>query len=366
MGYEFLVEDIERILNKLDVYSQQISPDKLFKIIMFAIDKCNFSGEIEKNIDFIISCCKEKYFLFYYYLILGIRVNRIKQEECNTYLEMIESKMSNVARSFIKSQYMKMKKSGYLDCGQLFSKMIEELRQLDTKTATQIIIDLYKFNDFQAYFKLNKPLLSTFLDAYYIYVPNLNGDHIFNGATVIAKLLDTDNESVLEIQITKVIGDKFRTTENIEMIGCGGSSMVFKIGNKVLKIGENRSNRKIFMNHRILVSEFRKLIESSDNVPQFYIEIMHCIKTGDITKEELEELRMDLYRQGIVWYDAKVSNCGVLPDGYKNEYNGEIDYEEVAANINVPTRKLQFQKRKRRVVALDSDDMEINYGRTSG
>lgn len=171
---------------------------------------------------------------------------------------------------------------------------------------------------------------------------------------------------MLEIQITKVIGDKYRTTENIEMIGCGGSSMVFKIGNKVLKIGENRSNRKIFINHRILVSEFRKLIENSANEPQFYVEIMHFIKTGDITKEELEELKMDLYRQGIIWNDAKTSNCGVLPDGYDNEYQGEIDYEEIAGNINVPTRKLQFQTRKRRVVALDSDDMDINYGRISG
>lgn len=79
MGYDFLIEDIEKILNRLDVYSQQISPDKLFKIFMFAIDKCNFSNEIEKNIDSIIKCCKEKYVLFYYYLILGIRVNKNKK-----------------------------------------------------------------------------------------------------------------------------------------------------------------------------------------------------------------------------------------------------------------------------------------------
>lgn len=178
MGYDFLIEDIEKILNRLDVYSQQISPDKLFKILMFAIDKCNFSNEIGKNIDSIIKCCKEKYALFYYYLILGIRVNKIKKEECNKYLEIIELGIADVTKSFIKKYYMKMKRNGYMDCGQLFSKFVDELKKTDTKTAAQIVIDLYKFGDVQAYFKLNKPLLSTLLDAYYIYVPNLNGNMI--------------------------------------------------------------------------------------------------------------------------------------------------------------------------------------------
>ena len=123
------------------------------------------------------------------------------------------------------------------------------------------------------------------------------------------------------------------------MIGGGGSSLLYKIGNDVLKIGETRNSRKIYINHRILASQIRKLLYDNNDNPLFYIEQMKCVRTDGITQKDVDELRQDLYEQGLIWDDAKIANCGILDPDDENICTLPVDYIEVAGKIDNPTRR---------------------------
>jgi len=128
----------------------------------------------------------------------------------------------------------------------------------------------------------------------------------------------------------------------------------------VIKLGEERNNRKVYINHRILASFIRKLEKDSNDNNLFYVEVMKYALTGDVTPEERDELLKDLRDQGLIWDDYKLENCGVLVDGDENYYDREIDYSEYAGHIDNPERRLEFNKRKRRVVVIDNDHISFN------
>ena len=132
----------------------------------------------------------------------------------------------------------------------------------------------------------------------------------------------------------------------------------------VIKLGEDRNDRKVYINHRILASFIRKLEQDKDGNDLFYVEVMKYAITGDVTEEERDELRRDLYMQGLIWTDDKLANCGVLVDGDENYYDREIDYTEFAGHINSPARREEFAKRKRRVVVIDNDHIRFNPFKT--
>ena len=90
-------------------------------------------------------------------------------------------------------------------------------------------------------------------------------------------MLKKDNQ-LLAYEYIKLLLDKYKLElDNIEYIGGGGSNLVYKIGDSVIKLGETRSDRKIYVNHRILASQVRKLLKSKNGKDLFYVEIMRYI-----------------------------------------------------------------------------------------
>ena len=87
------------------------------------------------------------------------------------------------------------------------------------------------------------------------------------------------------------------------------------------------------------------------------MEVMKYLFDTNVTKEECEELKLDLYRQGMNWEDAKIENCGLLNNNDDNISTLPMDYSEIYANVDNPVDREQFMKRKRKVVVLDNDNI---------
>lgn len=111
-----------------------------------------------------------------------------------------------------------------------------------------------------------------------------------------------------DINNVKDIVDELANKENltifdIDKIGSGSYSNIYKIGNKIIKFGYNRKINKILDNNRILLPD--KFIIIDENI----IEITDYIKgNSDFTKEEIYEVYKELRNQGIVWMDPSKDN----------------------------------------------------------
>lgn len=111
-----------------------------------------------------------------------------------------------------------------------------------------------------------------------------------------------------DINNVKDIVDELANKENltifdIDKIGSGSYSNIYKIGNKIIKFGYNRKMNKIVDNNRILLPD--KFLIIDENI----IEITDYIKgNSDFTKEEIYEVYKELRDQGIVWMDPSKDN----------------------------------------------------------
>lgn len=253
-----------------------------------------------------------------------------------------------------------MKNNGILTKQELFTLIIEELKKLETSKSSKILFDLYLFPDFKMLLNQEFRITSTLIEAYQLFDPDILSSHIINGSSIIGKLIDKKNEEIITKYLRDLLQEKQISTRNIKMVGGGGSCLVFRINDMVIKLGEERNDKKIFINHRILASLLRKLELDEKGKELFYVEIMKYAITGDVTPEERDELKQDLYNQGLIWDDDKLANCGVLVDGDENFYDRPIDYDTYQAHIDNPVRREEFNLRKRRVVVIDNDHIRYN------
>ena len=132
---------------------------------------------------------------------------------------------------------------------------------------------------------------------------------------------------------------------DIDKIGDGSYSNIYKIGNKVIKIGYKRNIDKIVDNNRILLPD--EFISIKDNI----IEITDYIDDkSDFTKDEIYEVYKDLREQGIIWMDPSKDNLKRI-----DNINIEIQKEK-SKNRN----KYPFIKNKRIINRpLKSNDLVI-------
>ena len=193
-------------------------------------------------------------------------------------------------------------------------------------------------------------LLSTYKKFYIDKMTN----NSYRGSTILGCLIKNNNQYLVEDYIKELIQNK--NIKNVECIGAGSTCLVYRLGKSVLKLSEFRNTRKIFVNHRILASQVRKLLKDGDK-ELFYVEVMKYLFDTNVTKEECEELKLDLYRQGMNWEDAKIENCGLLNNNDDNISTLPMDYSEIYANVDNPVDREQFMKRKRKVVVLDNDNI---------
>lgn len=98
---------------------------------------------------------------------------------------------------------------------------------------------------------------------------------------------------------------------NIEHIGSGTMTNVYKLGNKVIKFGKKRMTNKIPYHKRILQPLLRRSILSGDK--DLYIEISeYLLPDNSITDEDAYLIYKELRDDGIIWLDAKKENLGRL------------------------------------------------------
>lgn len=354
-------EDILRIMQSPTVFTKDLDSESLFQIVEAFANDPEIRPILEANKHAILTRCTQEFDMFNYYTILSLKKYGFDAEECNQVLDITVNKIFSIkSRIFLRRYYNKMQAEGIVSSGIIFEEMLAKLKQTDTSEASTILFDLYIFPDFQKFLNERHRVMSTLIEAYQIYAPEIMSSDMFAGSSIIGKMLKGNNEEIIENELRSLLEEKHISTRNVQMVGGGGNNLVYKIKDKVIKLGEERNNRKIYINHRILASLKRQLVKNDAGEDQFYVEIMKHVRTGDITEKERDELRKDLYDQGLVWTDDKLINCGLLDDDDENICTLPVDYVEVAGNINNPYRREAFMKRKRKVVVIDNDHITYN------
>ena len=339
----------------------KLSTEKLFEIVLKFSKNPDNQNFIKENFKEIMNKCSFDYDLYNYFTILCMKYNNIESEKCKQALDNTINKVfSNQSKLFLLKLYKQIKENGFVSKVDLFPQILEQLKAMDTNSATIILFDLVLFPDFKIYIESKHPIIAILIEAYQLFAPDIVSSQLFKGSSVIGKLLKENKEDLIKDYLIEMLIDKQISVKNIKMIGGGGSNIVYKINDLVLKIGETRHNRKVYINHRILASLFRKLEQTENGEDLFYIEIMKYVKTGDVTPEERDELKKDLYDQGLIWEDDKLENCGLLSDEDDNICTLPVDYVEIAGRIDNPYRREEFMKRARKIVVIDNDYIRFN------
>lgn len=114
-------------------------------------------------------------------------------------------------------------------------------------------------------------------------------------------------EELIELQ------DKPLKFTEIENIGYGGFSSVFRIGDKVLKLGKNRHCYIIPNSDKILQPYVRRVMKDSNFIQFIEVtEMVDEIPYEEQSEEKLYQFWKELWLEGIIWTDPKYANLGVL------------------------------------------------------
>ena len=131
---------------------------------------------------------------------------------------------------------------------------------------------------------------------------------------IIKNALNISNDIKIKyFDIRKIL--KYINFDNeILKIGSGTYSHVYKIGDKVLKIGLAKLNEKIIKSPFIVKTYFKKniLIKSKKLKLIIGIEIQEYAKKIIISEAELYKFYETVRDNGIIWRDVKPENIGVL------------------------------------------------------
>ena len=125
------------------------------------------------------------------------------------------------------------------------------------------------------------------------------------------KEIDAINEFIYLI-IKDICHNEEVEVKDIEFLGCGVSSAVLGIGNKVLKLGSRRFTERFPNNPYVVPMLLRKKIVVNDDI-SYFIEVTEkckpCIK-GSVNFNESWCFIKKLYALGIEWLDGQDENLG--------------------------------------------------------
>lgn len=357
---------IDNLFSKLDnpkIY-KSIDSYILYYIINLAMNDTKYMDVLIKNFNEILNklCCNFNLYDCLSFLLLR-KNETFKEKLAPIYNDTINRVLSNdtiffliKTNNYITNQIMKQ---GSFEESSIYNYIFDTLNTVDNQKASKVLYNLFLLVDFRKVLEKRYSIVSLMIDKYQKFDPNAVCNNLFLGSSIIGCLIKNNNQYLAQQYFDLLKKEKNCNDKHIKMIGGGSTSLVYKIGDSVLKLGETRNSKKIYIDFRILASQIRKLIVENDE-ELFYVEVMKYIKTGDVTKEECEELKNDLLSRGIIWEDAKPENCGLLDNNDTNECNLPVDYVNVAGKTNAPESKRQFMKRKRKVVVLDNDNMRMN------
>ncbi len=356
-------EEIKKFWDITINFIDSLTSEELFVLVMTFLKDSHAKYLVERDFQKIINRCSVDYDMFNFFTILALKFigGGYYKELCEASLDLtVREIFSKDTIIFLLKKFKKIKEKGVISKEELFTEILEDLKLMETDKSSKILFDLFIFPDFKLMLESRHRVISTLIEAYQLYDPDIVSSQMFFGSNIIGKLLKDDNEKIVAKYLRCLLEEKQISPRYVKMIGGGGSSLVYKIKDLVIKLGETRNNRKIYINHRILASIVRKLELGPNEEELFYVEIMKYAKVGDVTPEERDELYQDLYDQGLIWDDAKLINCGVLVDGDENICELPVDYIEVAGRIDTPYRREEFMKRKRKVVVIDNDNIRYN------
>ena len=111
-------------------------------------------------------------------------------------------------------------------------------------------------------------------------------------------------------------------TDMIKYLGHGTSSLVWEIGNKIIKVGRMRHTVGIPYHHRLLQPIFIR--EFSLDRINFTIEVTHKARPFIGTSEEINKINAvcyELFSDGLWMFDKIPNNFGILLDDNKIHYD---------------------------------------------
>ena len=163
---------------------------------------------------------------------------------------------------------------------------------------------------------------------------------------------------------------------NIECIGVGGYSSVLRVGDYVVKLGDERDTYEIPESDLWAQPLLREEIRNEEGKAVFMIEIFRPLELMPDTIENREiadRLRRMARKEGWRWGDCKVRNIGFLKEGDYNvrviplvprEYGGFIKREEeqtvAMPQENAVRNELEFIGRAR-ILDLDKAYIKDPY-----
>lgn len=158
--------------------------------------------------------------------------------------------------------------------------------------------------------------------------------------------------------LTSIV-DEIAKNENIdiselEYIGTGSLTSVYKLGNKVIKFGKNRLTDKIPYHKRILQPLIRRKVLSSFR--NLYIEISEYIQPDNsITDEDAYLIYKELRDDGIIWLDAKRENLGRLEKDNIAYFNEPLYVKNETVGYIPETLSQDKPLQKGELVIIDTD-----------
>lgn len=187
---------------------------------------------------------------------------------------------------------------------------------------------------------------------------NTNPSKLIYGMIINGYNLSLEEVKEENIYLTiKTIIEEVMKYENvnysdIEYIGCGGSTTVYSIGNKVLKIGDVRNNFIIDNNKRFLKPLLRTNIDKINGEGILgCIEVVEKVDTKGIEEKHAYKLYKELKKSGYLWIDPRFNNVGRLMRKNKIYFN---DLNPVKEAINYKTDN-EIELNKGRLVILDNE-----------
>ena len=351
MNYEIIldrIKDNSKLIRKLDSFT-------LYQILLLLEKTSKYNDLIIKNEEEIIKKITSNYDFFD--ILIHLLLNRkIKNEKLSNSLKNTIFKIFNSKTLLFLNKINNINlENGYLNKQEIFNCVFYNLEKLDNNAISVILYNLNLLEDFNKELKRRFPILELLLSSYQKFDIEKMTNNSYKGSSILGCLIKDNNQYLVEDYINRLLKNK--NSQKITCIGAGSTCLVYKINDNVLKLSETRNCRKIFVNHRILASQVRKLLKDQ-NEELFYIEIMKYLQNTNVTQEECDELKEDLYRQGMYWEDAKIENCGLLNDKDLNNSDLEMNYSEIYSIIDNPIDKEMFMKRKRKVVVLDNDNIK--------
>lgn len=172
------------------------------------------------------------------------------------------------------------------------------------------------------------------------------------------------NYEVVRIMLDEMLQSENQSLIDITQVGRGGSSSVYQIKDKIIKIGEKRANHRIPMHRRLIQPLVRLDLDDSCIEVQNKAEISYDLDWWT----DLYPIFCEMLDEGIIWGDPKSENVGVLLEDNVVTLNGNI-IQVSPESINYDVREdyeIPEPLKAGELAIIDTDyvfyESERNYG----